>query len=86
MLHHVRKADILAQHPPARHNQGGHSLAVEFGGMEGAIRAVIVIAEDNQGIGRSRVFIDHPKLSGEPHQRVSDGESQEKKPDEEHQE
>jgi hypothetical protein len=38
--------------------------------MKGAIRRVIVVAEDDQRIGWRRRFVQHPKLPGETHQRV----------------
>ena len=51
--------------------------------MKRAIRRVIVITEDNQGIGLCRRLVHHPKLPGETQQRipgsVENGEKCEKK-------
>ncbi len=67
VLHHVRYADILAQHSAAGHNHGRYLFAVQFRGMKGAIRRVVVVTKDYQRIGWRGWFVYHPKLPGEPH-------------------
>jgi len=70
VLHHLRHAEILTQHPAARHDHGRNSFAVQFRGMEGAVRRVVIIAEDDECVGLRGRLIHYPGLPGKAQQRM----------------
>jgi hypothetical protein len=91
VFHYFRDAEVLAQHAAAGDDHGRYIFAVQFRSVKGAIGRVIVVAEDNQGIGLRGWFVHHPELPGEAQQRVpgrvengekSEKEQQEKQPEE----
>ena len=86
VFHYVRQAHVLAQHPAARHNDGRYSFTVQFRRVKSAIRGVIVVTENNQRIGWRGRLVHHPKLSGEPQQRVPEEVEEQEKPGEKQQE
>ncbi len=69
-LHHVRQAHILAQHPAAGYHDGRHALAIQLGGVKGAVPHIIVIAQHDQRVGRRGRVRQSPRI---PRQTASRG-------------
>lgn len=70
VLDQVGGARVLAEHAPAGHDLGSDACAVQPRSVKRTIARVIVIAEDDQGVGRRGRLVHYPKLPGETHQRM----------------